>query len=82
MAIRKQTRSQGRFTRTFSTCIENINYDPILGVMEIKFHNPTIGKWRYFSVDSFTAAGLIESSSRGTYFNNYIRGIFETERVG
>lgn len=82
MAIKKQSRSQGRFSKTSSTAISNVNYFPVEGTLEITFHNPTIGKWSYQNVDPFTAAGLIEASSRGEYFNAYIRGVFEYERIG
>ncbi len=78
---RKQSRTQGRFSRIKSECIGNINYNPISGTMVIYFVNPEIGNWRYFSVPPFEAAAFIESSSRGSYFNMNIRGRYEYERV-
>lgn len=81
MAIRQQSRTHGRFTRISSTCISNINYEPIEGTLDITFHNPTIGKWRYFSVNAFDAAALLESGSRGEYFNAYIKGVYSYERI-
>jgi len=81
MAEKKQSRELGRFSRISSTCISNLNYYPASGTLEVTFHNPTIGKWVYFNVDAYTAGGLVSSSSRGAYFNAYIKGVFEYERV-
>ena len=81
MARPVQSRSQGRFSRTYSTCIANINYDPLEGTLQITFSNPSIGKWEYYNVDAGTAAGLMESSSRGQFFNYYIRDRFEYNRI-
>lgn len=81
MAIQRQSRSQGRFSRTFSTAISNISYNPLEETMDITFHNPSIGTWRYYDVSPLDAAGFIESSSRGSYFNQFIRGRYEYERI-
>jgi hypothetical protein len=77
----RQSRTRGKFSRIKSGCVGNVNYDPVEGTLEIAFSNPEIGKWRYYNVPVYEAAGLIESSSRGSYFNQNIRGQYETERV-
>jgi len=76
-----QGRVGGRFGSYSSTCIGNISYEPIEGTLKITFSNPQIGTWEYYSVPPFEAAGLIESSSKGEYFNRNIKDKYSYERV-
>ena len=78
---KKQTRVQGRFAPGKSECIGNINYDPVTGTLQIIFSNPEIGKWEYYNVPIYVASGFITSSSKGSYFNQNIRNVYEYERI-
>ncbi|MDE1971444.1 MAG: KTSC domain-containing protein [Patescibacteria group bacterium] len=81
MAQQRQSRTQGRFARQFSTCISNVNYNPAAEELDVTFHNPSIGTWRYFGVQAYEAAALIEAGSRGEYFNQYIRDRYNYIRI-
>lgn len=79
--FRRQVRIHGKFTSLKSSCIGNINYDPIEETMEIIFSNPELGKWRYYNVPALEVAGFETSSSQGEYFNANIRDVYDYERV-
>ena len=79
--FKRQSRTQGRFSKTKSECIENVNFNPQTGTLQVTFHNPQIGKWEYYNVPVYEAAGLISASSRGAYFNQFIRDRYEYSHV-
>lgn len=78
---RFQSRTHGRFSNIFSTCISNVAYDPVEETLTITFSNPTIGTWEYYNVFAYDAAGIIGASSRGEYFNAYIRDRYDYSRI-
>ena len=78
---KKQVRVQGKFTGGKSECIGNINYNPTTGTLQITFSNPELGKWEYYNVPLYEAAAFQTSGTKGSYFNQNIRNVYEYERV-
>ena len=59
-------------TPVSSTAIQSVGYDPAGLLLEIEF---TTGKvYQYRGVSPATYAGLMGTSSQGTYFNAQIKG--------
>jgi hypothetical protein len=79
-----------------STCIASIDYNPETEEMDVTFVGPPYGgrgTWRYYDVpfdvyvDFRTAQSSSESfkyapGGQGRYFNLYIRGQYDAERIG
>lgn len=58
-------------TPVSSSNLASVGYDPTIRVLEIEFLNGTI--YQYSNVDSSRHSGLMKASSKGDYFNFYIK---------
>lgn len=56
-----------------SSNLVSIGYDENSGILEIEFRS---GVYQYFDVPSFVYEELVSSDSKGLYFNNNIRGVY------
>lgn len=65
--------------QTKSTCVANVEYDPLTQEMIIEFVQR--GTYKYKSVEIGTYTDFETAGSQGTYFNLYIRDKYEYERV-
>jgi hypothetical protein len=61
-----------------SSCLSGGRYDKTTGDLELDFINPSIGTWDYAGVDAQTVRELKQDESPGGYFNEMIRGEYET----
>lgn len=61
-----------------SSNLVSIGYDESTKILIVKFHN---GVYKYLNVPKNIYLGLIDSSSKGTYFHDYIRDQFTTEKI-
>lgn len=62
-----------------STCVADVNYNPITQEMVIVFQQR--GTYKYHDVPLDTYVDFESAGSRGTYFNLYIRPQFSYERI-
>ena len=62
-----------------STAIASLNYDIEHAQMTIEFQER--GTYTYFDVEPDTFQEFNAAGMRGTYFNLYIRGKYEYERI-
>ncbi len=63
-----------------SECVKNVEYDEFTGELTIEFQER--GTYKYSNFPLTEMASFIGSSSKGTYFNLYIRDKYSYERVG
>jgi hypothetical protein len=63
-----------------STSIAAIGYDAEKRELHIRFIDPA-GTWVYHEVAPFTAAAFLRSTSKGTFFNDALKGRYETTRL-
>lgn len=61
-----------------SSCLSGGAYDKTTGDLELDFINPSIGTWSYSGVDAQTVRELKSDDSPGAYFNEMIRGEYES----
>jgi hypothetical protein len=57
-----------------STTLATIGYDDALSILQLEFRSRTI--YRYFGVPATIHHGLLNAPSKGSYFNQVIRGRF------
>ena len=62
-----------------STTLSAVAYDAVRGVMLVQFRDKAI--YGYFSVPLSVYEGLLGAVSKGSYFNQFIRGGFRYARV-
>ncbi|AVP02534.1 MULTISPECIES: KTSC domain-containing protein [Enterobacter cloacae complex] len=62
-----------------SSNISSIGYDAASETLEIEFLNSSI--YQYYGVPSFLYENLMKESSKGQFFNAYIRNAFPFSRV-
>lgn len=58
-------------TPVTSENIKEIGYDPRLSILEIEFHSG--GTYQYFDVPENVHQALLNASSHGKFFDDYIR---------
>jgi hypothetical protein len=58
-------------TRVSSSNLRSVGYDPEELILEIEFHSG--GVYRYFNVPLHKYEALMRASSKGTYFDAYIK---------
>ena len=58
--------------RLISSAIEAVDYDPETGHMKLWF--PQNGPYSFYRVPEQVYLGLINAYSKGSYYNNHIRG--------
>ncbi len=63
-----------------SAAIRHIHYKPADEELSIWF-GPEGRRYKFFDVPEFIFEGLRDAESRGRFFNQAIRGRFESERV-
>lgn len=54
-----------------SSAIRSVGYDSATGTLEVQFTSFTV--YRYCNVPESVYRGFINASSKGTYFNRYIK---------
>jgi KTSC domain-containing protein len=62
-----------------SSTLSEVGYDPVNGLLEIKFRSTAI--YQYSNVPPHVFEGLLQASSKGSYFNRRIRNRYKTRRV-
>ncbi len=62
-----------------STELRSVGYDQETLTLEVEFHRG--GTYRYLGVKSSMHAALMAASSKGRYFNTYIKDVYSYERV-
>jgi len=62
-----------------SSSIAAIRYSRISCVLEVRFVQGT--RYRYFDVPNGVVGSLLAASSKGSFFNERVRGQFRYERV-
>ena len=63
-----------------SSDLAEVGYDPLSSTLEIRFR--TGGTYQYFNVPRQIFEGLMNASSKGSYFHARIRRRYRTRRVG
>ena len=62
-----------------STELRSIGYDEESSTLEVEFHRR--GTYQYFGVTKETYLELMSASSKGRYFNSWIRDAYAYRRV-
>lgn len=63
-----------------SSNLKSVGYDEISQILEIEFHSE--GRiYQYSSVPKYRHEGLMNASSKGSYFHAYIRDKYPTTRI-
>lgn len=62
-----------------SSNLASVGYDPILRDLEIAFHSG--GIYQYSGVPESIYQGLLSASSKGTYFNSYIKDRYSCHQI-
>ena len=62
-----------------SSNISSIGYDEDTSTLEIEFHSGAI--YQYFDVPPNVYQGIIEASSIGQYFAQYIKGYYRYVKI-
>lgn len=65
--------------RVNSSNIKSVGYDPFRAFLEIEFHNS--GVYLYSGVPERVYERLMAASSKGTYFNDHIKGVYSYRKV-
>ena len=63
-----------------SSNLAAVGYDPSSQVLEIEFKSGSV--YDYFGVPQGLYEQLMAAASLGTFFHQYIRDAFQTQRVG
>jgi hypothetical protein len=66
-------------TAIASTTLTSVAYDEGKQLLELVFRSRAV--YRYFDVPARVHAGLLNSASKGAYFNEAIRGRYRFARV-
>ena len=70
------------FPKNFVTGQFNLLNALLRGTLEVEFANPTRGTWEYINVPALVWIEFKSAGSIGKYFNNHIRGVYPSSRVG
>lgn len=62
-----------------SSNIKSIGYDIDLKILEIEFHSKSI--YQYSNVPKLEHDGIMNTSSHGKYFHEYIKGKYADKRI-
>lgn len=62
-----------------SSSIAEVGYDPAAMVMEVIFRRGTA--YRYLQVPNFVVTAFLAASSKGAFFNTYVRSCFPYQRA-
>ena len=62
-----------------SSNLRAVGYDPSTQTLEIEFHSS--GVYRYFAVPEGVYHGLMGAGSKGSYFADFIKGVYRYIRV-
>lgn len=62
-----------------SSNLHSVGYDSTSQTLEIEFNSGSI--YQYFNVPSSIYQGLMNASSHGQYFSQYIRNIFRYRQI-
>jgi len=62
-----------------SSNLRAVGYDAATNIMEIEFH--ASGVYRYFGVPEHAYRGLMNAASKGTYFADFIKGIYRFVKI-
>lgn len=67
--------------RTFvqSSNLHSVGYDPLFGVLQIRFHHG--GVYNYFGVPQRVFEGLLAAPSKGQFHHRFIRKSFRYQRI-
>jgi len=65
--------------RVSSSNIKSVGYDQFSSYLEIEFHNGSV--YLYRNVPERVHERLMASSSKGTYFNGHIKGVYGYRKV-
>lgn len=65
--------------RVVSSNLRSVGYDPIEEILEIEFHSS--GVYQYFNVPFELYERLMNASSKGSYFANYIKHRYRYRQV-
>jgi hypothetical protein len=57
-----------------STTLATVGYDDALSILQLEFQSGA--HYQYFGVPAAVHQGLLDAPSKGSYFNQYIRGHF------
>ena len=68
-----------KLTSVESSTIDSTGYDSKNKILRIKFTSGAI--YDYYGVPEKIAEGLLNASSKGSFFNEYIKDIYEFERI-
>lgn len=63
----------------YSSSIRSAGYDPQAGVLEVEFNSGNI--YRYSGVTETIYQNLLCAPSKGSYFHNYIKGMYPSIQV-
>lgn len=66
-------------TAVESTTLSKIAYDDIHSLLQLEFRSRSV--YQYFDVPPAVHAALLDAPSKGTYFNQTIRGRYRYTRV-
>ena len=66
-------------TDVSSTTLASVTYDGARQLLELEFHSRAV--YQYFGVPAEVHTGLLDSSSKGAYFNEVIRDRYPFVRV-
>jgi len=66
-------------TAVESSTLATVAYDEIRRLLQLEFHSRTV--YQYFSVPAALHEALLRAPSKGSYFNQAIRGRFPYRRV-
>jgi len=62
-----------------SSNLKSVGYDSKASILEIQFKSGAV--YRYFSVPMSIYSGLMNASSKGSYFHKHIRSEYRFERM-
>lgn len=57
-----------------SSSLVSVGYSPEVSTLEIEFHHGA--SYQYFAVPRHIFDGLLAAASKGTYFNEHIKGLY------
>ena len=63
-----------------SSTLETVGYDEGCELLQLEFHSRAV--YCYFAVPAAVHAALLTATSKGSYFNQMIRGRYRHVRVG
>lgn len=77
--IEKILREAYSYKKVKSSNLEIVGYDPKAKTMQVKFHSGNI--YEFSAVSRFVYDALLQSESKGQFFNKFIKGRFECQKL-